>query len=102
MTKRGKVKGRTLSSHGSVIGTCNDNPLLNALTHDVEFEDRDVRECVANVIGENMLARADADGHVTMVFQATLHRRKNDAARELKDKHFYMNNQKKLRKSTQG
>ena len=66
MIHRGKVKERTLSPDGSVIGTCNENPILNALTHTVEFEDGDVREHMANVIGENMLARDDADCHVTM------------------------------------
>ena len=51
---RGKVKGIALSSDGSVIGTHNGNPILNALTYDVEFEDRDVRENIDNVIGKNM------------------------------------------------
>ena len=48
LIQHGKVKGRTLSSDDSVIGTHDDNPLLSALTHDVEFEDGDVRECMAN------------------------------------------------------
>ena len=49
-----------------------------------------------------MLARAGADGHVTMSLQAILNHRKSDTAYELKDGHAYVNNQKKLRKSTQG
>ena len=50
--------------------------------------------------GENVLARADTDGHITMALQATLNNRKNDTAHELKDKHVYNNNQNNLRKST--
>ena len=57
---------------------------------------------MANAIGENMLARADANGHVTMEFHAMLNHRKNDTVCELKDKHVHVNNQKRLRKYTQG
>ena len=102
MIQCGKVKGRTLSPDGSIIGIYNDNPLLNTLTYDVEFEDGDVREYMANVIGENMLARTDADGHVTMALQAILNHRKDETAYELKDKYVYVNNRKKMRMSTQG
>ena len=49
-----------------------------------------------------MLARADSDGHVIIDLQAMLNHRKNDASCELKDEHVYVNNQKKLRKFTQG
>ena len=48
-----------------------------------------------------MLARADADGHVTMTLHEILNHRKDDAAYELKDNKVYVRNQKKLRKSTQ-
>ena len=59
LTQRGKVKERNLSPDGSAIGTHNDNHVLNSLMYDVEFEDGDVIEHMANIIGENMLARAD-------------------------------------------
>ena len=49
-----------------------------------------------------MSARSDADGHVTISLYAILNHRKYDSACELKDKHVYVNNQKKLRKSTKG
>ena len=57
---------------------------------------------MANIIGENMLARADTDSHITMALQEILNHRKNYTAYELKAKCVYINNQKKLRKSTQG
>ena len=52
--QRGKVEGRTLSADGSVINTHDDNPFLNTLTHDVGFEDVDVRERAANMISEKV------------------------------------------------
>ena len=102
MIQREKVKGRTLSRDGSSIGTCDENFILNTLTCDIEFGNGDVRECMANVISENILARANGDGHVTMSLQSILNNRKNNTEYELKAKYVYANDQKKLRKSTQG
>ena len=87
LTHHGKDKGRTILPDGSVIGAYDDNPIINALAYDVEFENRDVREHMTNAIGENMLARAYADGHITMESHAILNHRKDYVAYELKDKH---------------
>ena len=57
---------------------------------------------MSKVIGEHMLTITDAFGHITMVLQATLNHRKDKTACELKDRRVYVNNQKKLIKSTQG
>ena len=35
----GKVKGKGLAPDGSIIGTYNDNPILNTLYYDVKFPD---------------------------------------------------------------
>ena len=43
ITQCGKVKVRAPSPDGNTIGTHNYNHVLNTLTHDVDFEDRDVR-----------------------------------------------------------
>ena len=80
LIQRAKVKGRTLSPDGRIIGTFDENPLLNALACDFEFEDRDVREFMANAISENMLSITDADGHVTMELQVIINHRKDETA----------------------
>ena len=51
--------------------------------------------------GENMLTRNDAYIHITMALQTMLNHRKDEIACEVKDKHFYLNDQSKLRKSKQ-
>ena len=86
----------------SVNGTCNENPVLNTLTHDVEFEDGDVREHVANSMCESVLTRTDDDGNVNMEFQSILNHRTDETVHKLKDKYYHVNNQKKIRKSVQG
>ena len=58
-----KVIGRTHDDNGNVIGTYDDNPILNSMTYDVEFKNGEIREFSANVIAENMFAQVDANGH---------------------------------------
>ena len=92
VTQHDKVKGRTLSPDGIIVGTFNDNNILNDLTRDVEFEDGDVREHMAKATCENMLTRTDVAGHSTMVLKAMLNHRTNETEYELKDKYFRVNN----------
>ena len=73
---RGKVKGRDLSYDSSIIRTCNENPILNTITHDVEFEDDDVGDRMANIICENMLTRIDVTVNITMSLQTMLNHKK--------------------------
>ena len=42
------------------------------------------------------------NGHVLMALQDVINHRKDNTACDLKDDHVYVNNQRKLRKSTQG
>ena len=97
-----KVKGRTLSHDGRIIDTCNDNPILNTLTCDVEFEDGDVIEHVASTIGENILTKTDTDSHITVQFQTMLNHRKYETLCELKDNNVYLNSQRNFRTFAQG
>ena len=80
-----KVEGETLSPDSSIIGTCNENPTLNTMTYDVEFQDINVREHMANMIAEIVLTRTDDDAHVTMALQTVLDHRKDDTACDLQD-----------------
>ena len=100
--QRGKVKGRNISPDSSEIATFNENHILNGIICDVEFEDEDVIEHMTYVIGENMLTRTNDYGHATMALQAMLNYRTDETLHALKDKHAHDNNQKKLRKSSQG
>ena len=44
----GRVRSRALGSDGTVVGSCDDNPMLNSFVY--EFPDGQVKEHVANVI----------------------------------------------------
>ena len=83
---RGKVKERSLAPHSSIIGYYNDNPVLNALIYNVGVPDREVREYIVNIIAENILARVDSDGYVTIALDCILDFKKDETIYGIKDK----------------
>ena len=100
--QREKVQGRTILPDNSVIITHNENPILNIMKHNVEFEDGNVREFVVNIIVQNILTKTNDDTHVSMALETMLNHGKEDAAYDLEDRHFCLNSQRKLSKSAQG
>ena len=56
---KGKVIGRSVEPDGTIIGSYDDNPMLNSFLYDVEFPDGQVKEYSANMLAENMLTRVD-------------------------------------------
>jgi len=50
-----KVLSRTRDEDGNLIGTYDDNPLLNTMLYDVEFTDGAVKQYSANIIAENII-----------------------------------------------
>lgn len=57
-----RVVGRHKDSDGNVVGTFNENPILNTIVYDVEFPDGAVRQYAANIIAENMYSQVDSEG----------------------------------------
>ena len=57
---RAKVKKWHTNSDGAVVGTYNDNPLLNSIVYNVEFLDGTVKEYAANTIAQNMYMTLDS------------------------------------------
>lgn len=60
--KKGKVTQRVVGPEGEQAGKYDDNPMLNSIMYEVEFDDGTVREYNANTIAENMLTQVDSDG----------------------------------------
>ena len=50
-----KVLRRLVNKQGKVIGSPDENPILNTLIYDVEFLDGNIKKYSANVIAENVL-----------------------------------------------
>ena len=49
--------------HGELIGTYDDNLILNSYLYEVEFPDGEVKELAANVLAENFMLQVDFNGH---------------------------------------
>ena len=68
--KTGKVKRRARNASGELIGTKNDNPILDTRAYQVEFPDGGIAEYSANMIAENMYAQCDTQGNQQMLMDA--------------------------------
>jgi hypothetical protein len=93
----------TVDDDGKVIGTFNDNPILNTLVYEVEFPDGAVKEYSADVIAENILKQVDSTGRYSHVMDGIIGHRKNGHAVEGDDAFIITRRgQRKLRQTTKG
>ena len=98
-----RVRGRSTNSDGSLTGTYNDNPLMNTMTYEVEFDDGAVKEYAANVIAENILMQVDEEGFTLTHLDSILDYRKNDDALDSDEgRTINKRGERRLRKTTRG
>ena len=53
--QKAKVVQRSLDPNGTIVGSYDDNPILNFKLYDVDSGDGTMREYAANIIAEHML-----------------------------------------------
>ena len=58
-----KVLRRLVDEQGKVIGSPDENPILNTIMYDVEFLDGNIKKYLANFIAENVLVNCDSEGY---------------------------------------
>lgn len=98
-----KVVRRAVDSEGRQIGQANENPMLNTLVYECEFEDGTVKEYAANVIAQNIYAQSDPDGWHHRLAMKIIDHKSDGTAIPKSDKYIKSKNgQNKLRKSTVG
>ena len=61
---------------GSPAGESNPNPILDTRTYELEFPEGRIEEYAVNVIAENLLNQADADGWDTGLLEEILDARR--------------------------
>ena len=98
-----KVVRRAVDEKGRVIGTHNDDPILNTLVYECEFPDGTTKEYAANVIAQNILYESDADGYLSSTVKSIIdHKRSGDAVAK-SDKYITIRSgQKRCRQTTVG
>ena len=65
-----------------MVGNYNPDPFLNSIIYDVEFPDGTVKEYVAKIISQNILATVDKYGYSQLVLDTILYHSKNNASAE--------------------
>ncbi len=99
----GRVKKRARSETGDVMGTKNDNPILDTRVYEVEFPDGEVSELAANVIAENLYAQCDAEGNTVLLLDAIVDHKVNEKVAISRENGFtVLNGRQHQKKSTAG
>ena len=98
-----KVVRRAIGRGGNVVGTFNNNPVLNTLVYDVEFSDGSVKQYAANVIVENVLNQVNSKGRSSCQLDGIISHRRNRKAVSKKDAFLITKRvRRKLRETTVG
>ena len=102
--ERAKVTRRSLGPDGQVVGKYDNNPNLNSIVYECEFNDGTIREYAANLIAENMLTQVDEDGFSITLMEGIIdHRKNHDTAVSREDAYVVTRRgQKRPRKTTAG
>jgi hypothetical protein len=101
--KPAKVVRRTLGSDGLTHGSYHQQPELNTMTYDVEFDDGLVKEYTANVIADELYAQTDDEGFTTNHLDGIVDFRKLNDAVSWTDAYVQpKGGAKRLRKTTCG
>jgi hypothetical protein len=98
----GTVIGRKHDARDDPIGNANTNPILDLRVYHVEFEDGDVCELTANVIGKSMYGSCDADGNEYILFDSFVDHKSNRKAVTKDSQRTVRNSRNSLRRSTAG
>jgi hypothetical protein len=99
---QGRVVRRKRDRDGAILGTRNDNPILDTRVYEVVFEDGEVTEYGANVIAENMWAQCDLDGNQQVLMDAIIDCQIDDDAVKPVDAFVYVNGRRYPKKTTRG
>ena len=98
-----RVKGRKRNAFGQEIGAYNENPMMNTMIYEIEFQDGTIKEYAANVIAENIYAQVDHEGSMYTLLDAIIDFKKDNSAVTRDNQHVMnRNRQRRLRKTTVG
>ena len=98
--KEATIKLRKRAHDGNLIGTKNDNPVLDTRIYEVEFDDGNYNEYSANVLLENLYQQIDDDGYSHQILSSIIDHECDDTVAIHKDNGTYESNGTKKRKIT--
>ncbi len=71
-----------------MIGTFNDNPLLNTLLYECKFEDGTTQAYSTNTIASNIFEESDADGYSSSLLYEIVDHKSSGEATKMAEKEF--------------
>ena len=98
-----RVVRRAVDDEGRMIGTFNENPLLNTLLYECEFNDGTLKEYAANTIASNIFLESDADGFSSSLLYHIVDHKCSGEAIRMADKYITTKTgTKRMRQTTVG
>ncbi len=98
-----KVVRRGVDGEGRLVGTFNDNPLLNTLLYECEFDDGMTWAYSANTIASNIFMESDADSYSSSLLYEIVEHKSSGEATKMADKYFITKTgTKQMHQMTQG
>lgn len=95
-----KVTKRLRDANGLLIGTKNDNPLLNTRIYEVEYTDAYKASLTANSTAMNIYAQVNDEGNLYVLFSSIIHHRNDGTDVKIKDYFIKYKNSGRRRKET--
>jgi hypothetical protein len=98
-----KVVRRGVNNEGCLVGTFNNNPLLNTLLYDCKINDGTTRAYSANTIPSNIFMELDADGYSSSLFYEIVDHKSSGEATKIANKYLLTKTgTKQMGQTTQG
>ena len=92
-----------MDEQGKVIGSPDENPIINTLIYDVEFPNGNIKKYSENVTEENVLVNCDSEGYYSLMMACILDQKRDGSALRMNKKYIKpKNRQMKLRQTTVG
>jgi hypothetical protein len=102
-TAHAHIVKRVVGPDSKLIGEYKDNPLLNSLHYEWEFDDGTVKEYVVNTIASNIFIESDEDGFLSSILYHIVDYKSSGEAVKMADKYFLTSTgTKHMRQTTQG
>ena len=77
-----RVLRRSVDNDGQTTGVYDENPALNTMIYDVEFDDGRIQKYAANIIAQNVLEQVDNEGSYSERVEAVLDHRRQGIQRQ--------------------
>ena len=73
-----RVKKQLRDANGFLVGTSNENPILDSCGYEVEYQDGHKASMTANAIAQNLFVEVNVEGNLHGLFDEIVYHRTDD------------------------